>query len=88
MQFTDFHSESFSSCLQGISLGENHPDDWQNLPIILWLLTGASDLHLEARGDVQQDEAAQSTPAPHGDSRLSTITEEPSDLTEDLVQPR
>eukprot|EP00969_Alexandrium_andersonii_P269832 11926371-Alexandrium_andersonii.AAC.1 len=71
--------------LGGISLREAHPDQWGSVRFILWLI-GDDDGSLEAEvqhgGEGRED--PDSPPVTPG-SRLSTITEEPTDDTEDSL---
>eukprot|EP00969_Alexandrium_andersonii_P346772 15331001-Alexandrium_andersonii.AAC.1 len=70
--------------LGGVSLRDAHPDQWNSVRFILWLL-GDDDGNLEA--EVQRGREGREDPDPlpaaTPNSRLSTITEEPTDYTED-----
>ena len=83
--FEEFRSATASrDGLGSISLRQQHPDDWQEIRCVLWLIT--DDNEYVAQSDVggrqTEDRGA---PSEGPASRLSTTAEEPSDLTEDSM---
>ena len=67
--------------LGGISLRQRHLDDWQEIRCVLWLIT--ADNEYVAQSDIGGRQTEEQNPPSEGPaSRLSTIAEEPSELTE------
>ncbi|MFM7980855.1 MAG: hypothetical protein ACKPKO_16210, partial [Candidatus Fonsibacter sp.] len=61
-----------------------HPNDWTEIRFVLWLLQDEAEYvqhEVHNNHDLETDSRIQASPA----SRLSTITEEPSNLTEETL---
>jgi len=83
VHFEELHAANGETRLGGRSFREEHPQNWQELRFILWLLTDDTDYVQEPAGGGRTAEA---DPAPPGDdSRLSTIPEEASQQTADSL---
>ena len=61
-----------------------HPDDWTEIRFVRWLLHDDIEYVQQADSGGRQSEAVTPVQESPG-SRLSTITEEPSDLTEEAL---
>ncbi|MFM7989360.1 MAG: hypothetical protein ACKPKO_59605, partial [Candidatus Fonsibacter sp.] len=79
--FEEIRAGSAASHLTYFSMRVRHPNDWTEISFVLWVMQDEAEYVQHEVHDNREVEASsqiQSSPA----SRLSTITEEPSNVTE------
>jgi hypothetical protein len=84
IMFEEVRSGSASTYLSSFSMRTRHPNDWMKIRFVLWLLQDETEYIQEDA--MRSREIENTTPGQESpNTRLSTITEEPSDMTEDVL---